>query len=509
MPARRRTALSGAGLLVLGCARLAAQEPDPPAAGIATAAHRGPARTPALAPEAPRRERAGTAALVLGAGLGLSAWKYYRTPGLQDNDQSFRDAWRDRFTTLDRHRLDDNDFSLNHVVHGLAGRYAYGTARELGVGARGSLLANAVVSSLWEYVVEVREVVSLNDQVVTIVGGSAMGEALHQHGEHLMARRGAGGGLLGAWMLGFPLSGPRVLSRARRPDEGEAAAGTLEGTLRLAHVSARAQGGGARPGVRLRVESAAVNVMGFSEPGRERGFLRGVTLSRLAAEGAVGTADPGQELALTASVAPAGWFAKDVRISAAGARGWRVLAAPVWSYRMATRAAGGIRDRDATVGLAGLGVDATAFLGGPTLRLAGEASVDFAAIRPVAVAEYRARHGLEGTRSVLRSHHYYYGVGTTLEARAVAAAGPVRLRGRLRRQRVASLDGIDREQETLTADVPLRDARTAAEVEGGIALSRRWEVTAGLARRTWRGTMGGMEGERAEREASAGLNLRF
>ncbi len=116
---------------------------------------------------------------------------------------------KERFTTLEQFRYDDNEFAMNNVAHPVAGALYYRFARSNGIGPLGASLYSLAGSTFWEVVVELREIASINDLIATPTTGIAIGEAMHQHTEFY--RRGAPG--FRNSLMEKALSGPILINR--------------------------------------------------------------------------------------------------------------------------------------------------------------------------------------------------------------------------------------------------------------------------------------------------------
>ena len=126
------------------------------------------------------------AGLQIGAAMGVGAIWYQSQIELNkldfDFDRTFSDQWR-RLSTTSGYRFDDNNTTLN-VGHAFMGSIYHQFARANGGSMAEALLFDFVTSSTWELTVEHREVVSINDTIVTSLGGVALGEGLFQMGEY-------------------------------------------------------------------------------------------------------------------------------------------------------------------------------------------------------------------------------------------------------------------------------------------------------------------------------------
>jgi len=124
----------------------------------------------------PARERPayGRAALEVLGVLSLGVAQYWANADTNSQDWDFP-HWSDRLSGAGV-RFDNNTHVTNNVLHSLAGYAYYGLSRANGMSIASSALYTAVASSTWEWMLEWREKISINDMVTTTVGGIAAGE---------------------------------------------------------------------------------------------------------------------------------------------------------------------------------------------------------------------------------------------------------------------------------------------------------------------------------------------
>ena len=96
-----------------------------------------------------------------------------------------RESWRKKLITGDGVRFDSNSMGVNIVSHPFIGAATYEIARANRLNPLESFLMSATLSTLWEYLAEFRELVSINDLILTPFAGSVIGEVFSQLGSYL------------------------------------------------------------------------------------------------------------------------------------------------------------------------------------------------------------------------------------------------------------------------------------------------------------------------------------
>jgi len=122
--------------------------------------------------------------------LGVSAANYWRKYASFIEDWQYELNWQDqkkRFFSLEAHRFDSNHFRLNWT-HGLAGSiyYNFGRANHWTVGQSATL--TIATSLAWEYIAEWREIMAINDNIFTGLGGVISGEVIFQSAQYLLGQ---------------------------------------------------------------------------------------------------------------------------------------------------------------------------------------------------------------------------------------------------------------------------------------------------------------------------------
>ncbi|MBK7536797.1 MAG: DUF3943 domain-containing protein [Myxococcales bacterium] len=111
---------------------------------------------------------------------------YWSNTSLQREDWELRwdwESWITKLTSLRALALDTGYWDANAIRHPIAGALAFQVARANGYGAATSTVIDLLSAASWEYVVEFKERVSVNDLVTNSLAGILLGEPLFQLGQ--------------------------------------------------------------------------------------------------------------------------------------------------------------------------------------------------------------------------------------------------------------------------------------------------------------------------------------
>ena len=137
------------------------------------------------------KHRFGRALLQLTGHFVYATSSYWIRQDVMKEDWEYQFTWEDqkkRFLFIDGMRFDSNTFQFNWT-HSLAGAMYYNYARANRLSPMQSFLFGFGASYLWEFFVEFKEVVSINDSISTPMGGLSIGESLYQLGRYFRSQR--------------------------------------------------------------------------------------------------------------------------------------------------------------------------------------------------------------------------------------------------------------------------------------------------------------------------------
>lgn len=411
------------------------------------------------------------------------------------------DSWGERLT-LDAFRYDNNAFDVNFVWHPVAGGAYHAFARGNDLGLLGASLWGFAASATWEFLIEFKEKISINDVLVTTGAGIPIGEFFHELGRHL---RTAPDWL--RWSLGFPTAFHDVLDGRHAPADD---APRSWHRFRLAYdiASLRADDGDAVTVHGLAFHGSLVAIPGHLRAGTsERVFADADFVTLRAHAGAGG----GTSLDMLADTTLLGWYRQSIRPGTGGLHGESVGAGTSLAFLYRVEDHGGWEDRLSVLGFPGLALDVHVLSGTTRLSLTGRLHGTFAGVHAPGFEAWEAAHADQTAKSILRKQGYYYGWGGWARLEAELTVGPLAWSGAVSWTTADSHEGLDRTQERVTADLDVED--TALDYETRLRLTPFPRLGAylelALTGRTRTSNLAGIHTERHLRRSGVAVGLEF
>lgn len=420
-------------------------------------------------------------------------------------------SWEQRFT-LEAWRYDNNHFPINFLGHALNGAAFYGLPRANGHGVGVSAAYAFGTSFAWEFLLEFREKVSVNDLVVTQGAGMVIGEfaAKLWHYASGLPPGASGRQRAVAATIGLP-----VWVKRRAYGESEVVPGPYDERGLATAIGKRLAVGyelrrhewddrsatlqGVTLGGRLST------LPGEGRPGRFDFFFHEADVARLSLF--AGAGPRGREVDLLSDLLLLGLHTQSLDLSGDGAAATFGLA---MGYRYRFRVLDGHNDRLGIVHLPGPGIDATFRAGPAEVSLTGRVSGDFAGINALAYGQWADANLRPGDRpkSILRKHGYAYGWGASARLGAELSLPPLDARATTALGSYRSHEGLDRVQEEVTHDPSGRERVFELDASVGVALPLLpLRLGVGHARSERASELGPFARERALRTWSATLAL--
>lgn len=364
------------------------------------------------------------AGLELGALLGIGQALYFANHDAMAEDQEYTNKsfsdFKNRMFTLDQSGFDDNAISMNWG-HSYAGMLYYQAARNNAFSSKESFLVTLAASTIWEVFGEHREILSLNDQITTSVGGSIIGEVGYQISNMLKRRSGLSAKIVSAivnpmgainnWVSGKNMdAGHRNFSREYGFNGDNYEDINIVTGLTYLNNKETAQ---TKTLVELGLEAEVINLPIEGE-GRISSVIYDPMMAKLSINTHIST-DHIEDFHSVTKLVLAGYFNKNIIRDTNGklkGHSFYIGAASKTEYR--SRGEGHGDDFFAVVNVLGGTLDVHYFVNGIKMRFAIDMYGDFAMVRPYAVDAYQEDGGtLWGGNTVLQRKNYYYGRGIT------------------------------------------------------------------------------------------------
>lgn len=392
---------------------------------------------------------------------GGTAW-YWIDRERQVADWDFP-SWSERLT-LDVMRYDNNPFHVNFAWHAGNGSSFHLIGRVNGLSLWESVAAGALTSLVWEYALEYREKVSVNDLIFTTGSGIPMGEFLHVMGRFFHEDERASQWAAARWTAGFPMALSRAIDGDAAPSLANA--GPLWHEMHLGYElgasSATVSGEDADHTLHsVHIDGRFVRLPGYLETGVwSRGFRTAeFTRATLDASGASG----GSGVKIFADTTLLGWYGQQIHPGTEFLSNATMLGVSM-AYRYRREQIGAWDDRVGVLHLPGLAADAHLSWREMTLNASARVHADFAGVNALSNDDWNAAHPDEKGKAILRKMGYYYGYGGSVALSAELRYRNVALGGSLWAARYSSDEGLDRTQEVVTLDQKSSDSIFDAEV---------------------------------------------
>lgn len=411
------------------------------------------------------------AAETVGVLIPPTIW-YWSNTNLQTEDWDLHWNWTDwktKLTSVDLVRFDTNRFAINTIRHPVGGALHYQVARANHFGILGSMLVDFTASAFWEYVVEFKENVSLNDLLVNTNAGLGIGEPLFEIGRMRWDPNPS-------WLrraLAFavsPLAGVHDLAGVgdESPDPLVSTKLALEAGAGAVHFS----GGAQRTEGRLGLDIEVVGQPGYGQPGHGASRTRPGQWSRIAVDLRLGRGAAGDELTSTrirTRTTLMGRYERDIDDSG---NGWGAFFGGASGFEYHTRRLADEWDRLALFHVVGPRLELTGYRGDLKLMWEAIAYGDFALVQAHVFGPVPPFMPVEPPTSVLRAQGYYYGLGPSFETRLSLEAGRWQAGIEGEADAYWSIDGRDRTEIGDSMDDPhdVTDQRVTARAIAGVDL---------------------------------------
>lgn len=412
-------------------------------------------------PKEPEKHYLRTAIQEAMALAGGTAW-YWIDRERQVADWDFP-SWSERLT-LDVMRYDNNPFHVNFAWHAGNGSAFHVIGRANGLSLWESVGAGVLTSLVWEYALEYREKVSVNDLIFTTGAGIPLGEFIYVMGRYFHEDERASQWAAARWTAGFPQALTRVLDGDDAPSltDTDPLWHSMHLGYELGASSATVSEADADHTFHsLHIDGRFVRLPGYLETGVwSRGFATAeFTHASMDVSGASG----GSAVKIFADTTLLGWYSQQIHPGREFLSNATMLGVSM-AYRYRREQVGAWDDRVGVLHMPGLAADAHLEWRDFSLDASARLHADFAGVNALSNDEWNAAHPDEHGKAILRKMGYYYGYGGSVALSADLRYRSLVLGGSMWAARYRSDEGLDRTQEDVTLDQSSADDVLDAEV---------------------------------------------
>lgn len=390
-------------------------------------------------------------ALELGAILGLGAGWYWIERDRQVADWDFP-SLKERFTR-EAYINDNNSFPINYVWHSLGGTYYHVAGRSNDLSMWESAAWGLGASLVWEYGIEFREKISLNDILFTTGAGVAVGEFIHWMSRWLQQSERGVGGEIARWSVGGMHSAMDALDGRRGP-RGPHIAHRFRVSSGYARANAIRDNGDASSGdsnlYHLRFQGALAALGDYLRPGDRRRTFGDGNLTSLEVELAASPEGSGKKF--LADTMMFGWRHESIPEAGEDEVGVALAVGSSVGARYQDERYAAWREQLGALHLPGLAIDSSVDGGSWSLRARARAHFDYAGTHAMTYPRWEAANPNEVGKGILREQGYNYAWGVSTRVAAELSVARFALGVSMFHGRYRSQQGFDRQQEMLTVD---------------------------------------------------------
>lgn len=421
----------------------------------------------AFAEESPKNKHYLRAALEIVGSVGLGVVDYYNKKEINARDWDFptvSESIESRLVNGKAYRMDDNSLKTN-TGHAYAGTIYYMLARSNGLNSMESFLYTFTASSAWEFIAEFREVVSINDQIITPLGGFAIGEGFHQIAK-IFGKQGNSvvDKTLNA-IFDTPSAFHKWVDKNSHNRDISSTGFDNDFWSRFDIEASMVKNSNNKVVSKIGVEAEIINIAEYEKSGKVSKVITDTVFTRMIAA-MPHDSNAGEELKFVMRNALAAYYNKNLGKDAKGQlTGYNFFIGPSNGFEFNSKD----RDNDnvdfmTVVNVLGGTMDLTLYTSGYRIRATIDIFADFALMRSYAISPYKAQKGADGIASVIADNDYYYAKGMSSALRASVEKGRISFGASLEDKRFSSVNGHYRDQERVTSDLELKDKKSELEI---------------------------------------------
>lgn len=393
-------------------------------------------------------------------------------------------------------RFDDNDKNSNYG-HVYAGVMYYQMARSNGFNSLESFLVSFASSTTWEFM-EYHEVLSINDEILTPIGGYVIGEATYQISCALLQKNN-----IAAKALGYTINPGLATNHAiDKMKSGDKFAGQPDCTRpRWSDISVFI---GLEKGQKpyrpieqkntiFGMDATVVNIGDYQKEGQSSKLVYDTAMTKMLVE--VNGNEGLKDLRVIAEVVAAAYHQKNLGRDEKGQlRGYDLIvgvgSGTTWNDR-GTAYKTNNEDFYGTINILGASAHANIHYNGFNIKADFSFYGDFAMVKSYALTNYTENNpaALMGQATTIQDKGYYWGMGTTALAAIAVSKGNFEVGYNGQISNAKSIKGHHRLQEQITSKDQFRDSVSTNKVFINYKLSKNLKIQLAREFNTRKGTV--------------------
>lgn len=393
-----------------------------------------------------------------------------------DFDYGFKDGVKKKLNG-EAVLFDDND-KFSNYGHVYAGVLYYQVARSNGFNSLESFLISFASSTAWEFM-EYHEVLSINDQILTPVGGYVIGEATYQIACALVQKNNIAAKALG-YTLNPTLATNHGIDKLKTGDKYSAQPDCKKPRWSDISVYVGLENGQKaydpkeHKSTVYGMDATVVNIEDYQKEGQSSKLVYDTAMTKMLVElnGNQGMID----MRVIAQVVAAAYHQKNMGRDEKGQlRGYDIVlgigSGTAWNDR-GTAYKEANEDFYGTIDVLGASAHANIHYKGFNIKADFAFYGDFTMVKSYALSKFAEANGLEGQASTIKEKGYYWGMGTTTLAAISASKGRVQIGYSGQFSQTKSINSNRRLENEITTNDRYRDSLVTNKVYINYQLSK-------------------------------------
>jgi len=390
--------------------------------------------------------------------LGLTSLYYWGTKSSEadfDYDVSF-ETLKKKFSGK-AILFDDNPIGTNSIPgHALAGAYYYLIARSNKLSRTESFLWSFITSAVYEFFIELPEVASINDFVVTPIAGATIGEAMYEFGRYFRCSENKDDLMYKIMaVVADPVSFVNSFIwndvHYKYSDSEICHYISVQKSFSIfsgMSVSYHEKTSESNIGLTFGFHGKLYFIPQYGKKGDIERFFKDSILTEMGFE--LDVTDKGiDNIYFIAKTVWAGYYRQNIaRDSAGQGTGYSFFAGLASAFEHIQYESGEFEDWVSAVHVLGPSLELASFHKAGYIRIGLDVFGDFAMVRSFAFDKYKKNHRIDNIKSVLKEENYYYAFGAYVNPSIEARYGPYRFLAEYKYAYYDSFEGRDRRHPT-------------------------------------------------------------